>query len=74
MKDPIELPYKSLHRFICINLVNGHVRKEKIMTAGMADRINSYNHTRESGYMWLYNDQYDFNDELQDDARLVPQA
>lgn len=74
MKDPIDLPVKAVHRFVCVNLVNGHIRNEKTMTALQALRINSLNHMTECGYKWLWNDQYDFNDKLNDDARLVPIA
>ena len=72
MKDPIDMPARYVRQFVCINIVTGHIRKLKTMTAEHARRINSYNHTRESGYKWLWNDQYDFNDKLVDDARLVP--
>lgn len=72
MKDPIDLPPNRVRRFVCINIVNGHIRKEKVMTAAHAERINSYNHTQESGYKWLWNDQHDFNDKLVDDTHLVP--
>lgn len=72
MKDPIDLPPNDVHRFICQNLVDGHIRNVKVMTAAHAELLNSHNHTQESGYKWLWNDQYDFNALLNDDARLVP--
>jgi len=74
MKDPIDMPSRSVHRFVCINLVTGFIRNEKVMTAKIATRINSYNHMKDSNWMWLWNDQYDFNKLLNDDARLVPHA
>ncbi|MBA7675540.1 hypothetical protein ES703_83776 [subsurface metagenome] len=71
MKDPIDLPARYVRQFVCINIVTGHIRKRKTMTAEMARRINSYDHMQGTGYKWLWNDQYDFNDKLVDDARLV---
>lgn len=74
MKDPIDLPARSVHRFACVNIITGHIRRIKTMTAEHALRINSYNHTRESGYKWLWNDQYDFNDQLDYDSAIVIKA
>jgi len=64
MKDPIDMPANSVHRFACINIVTGHIRNTKVMTAAHAHLINTYNHTRESGYKWLWDDQFNFNDQL----------
>jgi len=72
MKDPIDLPPNDVHRFVCINVLTGHVRNEKVMTSDHAALINTYDHMQHVGYKWLWNDQFDFNDKLQDDARLVP--
>ena len=74
MKDPIDMPPRSVHRFACINIVTGHVRNVKTMTAEMALRINSYNHTRESGYKWLWDDQFNFNDQLDYSSAIVIKA
>ncbi|MBA7637162.1 hypothetical protein ES703_44797 [subsurface metagenome] len=68
MKDPVDMPARSTHRFVCINIVTGHIRNEKTMTAEMALRINSYDHMQGCGYKWLWDDQHNFNDKLLDDT------
>ena len=74
MKDPLDMPGNTVRRFVCINSITGHIRKVKVMTAAHARLINTYDHMQGCGYLWLWDDQFNFNDKLNDDARLVPLA
>ena len=69
--NPIELPRLGSYHFVCINLVTGHVRNEKDMTTSHAILLNSYHHNRDVGYMWLWDDQYSFKDQLTESPDLV---
>ncbi|MBA7673497.1 hypothetical protein ES703_81695 [subsurface metagenome] len=74
MKDPIELPGNDVHRFACTNIITGHIRNVKVMTSAHALLMNTYNHNKESGYMWLWDDQFNFDDQLDYDSAIVIKA
>jgi len=74
MKDPIDLPGNDVHRFVCIDVETGHIRNEKVMTAAHAQLINTYDHMQNVGYKWLWDDQFNFNDQLDYNSAIVLKA